>query len=88
MSQMLADIKRIVNEDVSNRVTQYDVIFEAITNSVHANATKIACTLFTLEGTLSINYPGFYLGFSSLMTNIPSPCLLFANCKQLYIFVS
>ncbi len=45
MSQMLADIKRIVNEDVSNRVTQYDVIFEAITNSVHANATKIKCTL-------------------------------------------
>ena len=52
MSQMLTEIKRIVNEDVSNRVTQYDVIFEAITNSVHANATKIVCTLNSLDNLL------------------------------------
>ena len=45
MSQMLAEISRIVNEDISNRVTQYDVLFEAITNSIHANATEITCHL-------------------------------------------
>ncbi len=42
---MLAEIGRIVNEDISNRVTQYDVLFEAITNSIQANATKIDCYL-------------------------------------------
>jgi hypothetical protein len=45
MSQMLVDIKRIVNEDISPRVTQYDVLFEALTNSIHANATEIKCYL-------------------------------------------
>lgn len=45
MSQMLTEIMRIVSEDVSSRVTQYDVLFEAITNSIQANATKITCTL-------------------------------------------
>lgn len=45
MSQMLAEISRIVNEDISNRVTQYDVLFEAITNAIHANATNIRCYL-------------------------------------------
>lgn len=29
----------------SPRVTQYDVLFEAITNAIHANATKITCYL-------------------------------------------
>ncbi|MDM1094997.1 ATP-binding protein [Myroides odoratimimus] len=43
MSQMLAEISRIVNEDISSRVTQYDVLFEAITNSIQANATLIKC---------------------------------------------
>jgi len=43
MSQMLVDIKRIVSEDISPRVTQYDVLFEALTNSIHANATEIRC---------------------------------------------
>lgn len=52
MSQMLADIKRIVNEDVSSRITQYDVIYEAITNAIHANATKIVCTLDSLDNLL------------------------------------
>lgn len=42
---MLAEISRIVNEDISSRVTQYDVLFEAITNSIHANATQIKCYL-------------------------------------------
>ncbi len=45
MSQMSVNIERIVAEDISNRVTQYDVLFEAITNSIHANATNIKCYL-------------------------------------------
>lgn len=48
MSKMLAEIRRIVDEDVSNRVTQYDVLYEAIINSIHAGATKIICTLTSL----------------------------------------
>ncbi|WP_394660063.1 ATP-binding protein [uncultured Chryseobacterium sp.] len=47
MSQMLASISRIVTEDISSRVNQYDVIFELITNSIHANATDIKCYLNT-----------------------------------------
>ncbi len=49
MSQMLAEIERIVNEDVSNRITQYNVLFEAITNSIHANAEKIICSFNSSE---------------------------------------
>ena len=45
MSEMLAEIRRIVNEDISNRITQYDVLFGAITNAIHANATNIICRL-------------------------------------------
>lgn len=45
MSKMFAEIKRIVDEDISSRVSQYDVIFEAITNAIHANATSIDCIL-------------------------------------------
>ena len=30
MSKMFAEMKRIVDEDISSRVSQYDVIFEAI----------------------------------------------------------
>lgn len=45
MSKMFAEISRIVNEDISSRVTQYDVIFEAITNSIHSNSTDIKCYL-------------------------------------------
>jgi hypothetical protein len=45
MSKMLAEIRRIVNEDISIRVSQYDVLFEAITNAIHAKATKITCKL-------------------------------------------
>ncbi|MEI6347259.1 MAG: hypothetical protein WCP69_04845 [Bacteroidota bacterium] len=52
MSEMLAEIRRIVNEDISSRVSQYDVIFEAITNAIHANATNIICTFHTGEYTL------------------------------------
>jgi hypothetical protein len=53
MSQMLAEISRIVNEDISSRVTQYDVLFEAITNAIHANATKIQCYLNSNDNLLS-----------------------------------
>ncbi|MEY3498515.1 MAG: hypothetical protein RL308_184 [Bacteroidota bacterium] len=52
MSQMLADISRIVNEDISPRVTQYDVLFEAITNAIHANATEIKCYLNSTDNQL------------------------------------
>jgi len=55
MSQMLAEISRIVNEDISNRVTQYDVLFEAITNSIHANATSIKCYLNSNDSQLTDN---------------------------------
>jgi hypothetical protein len=53
MSQMLAEISRIVTEDISNRVTQYDVLFEAITNSIHANATTIKCYLNSNDSQLT-----------------------------------
>jgi hypothetical protein len=53
MSQMLAEISRIVTEDISNRVTQYDVLFESITNSIHANATSIKCYLNSNDSQLS-----------------------------------
>ena len=45
MSKMFTEISRIVNEDISSRVTQYDVIFEAITNAIHSNSTDIKCFL-------------------------------------------
>ena len=53
MSQMLAEISRIVTEDISNRVTQYDVLFEAITNSIHANSTNIKCFLNSYDSQLT-----------------------------------
>lgn len=53
MSQMLAEISRIVTEDISNRVTQYDVLFEAITNAIHANATSIRCYLNSNDSQLT-----------------------------------
>ncbi len=49
MSKMFAEIKRIVDEDISSRVSQYDVIFEAITNAIHANATSIDCILNSID---------------------------------------
>lgn len=52
---MLAEISRIVNEDISNRVNQYDVLFEAITNAIHANATNIICTLKSFDDPLKEN---------------------------------
>lgn len=45
MSFVRANIKRIVMEDVSPRVTQFDVIFEAVTNAIQAEATNIVCTV-------------------------------------------
>lgn len=55
MSQMLAETSRIVNEDISSRVTQYDVLFEAITNSIQSNATDITCYLKSNENFLAEN---------------------------------
>lgn len=45
MSKMLTDIKRVVEEDISSRMTQIDVINEAVTNAIHAGATEIVCEL-------------------------------------------
>jgi len=53
MSKMLAEISRIVNEDISNRVTQYDVLYESITNAIHANATEIVCKLKGFDATIN-----------------------------------
>lgn len=52
MSKMYAEIRRIVDEDISNRVSQFDVIFEAITNAIHANATHISCLLNSSDNPL------------------------------------
>ncbi len=40
---MLTVIKRVVEEDISNRVTQKDALYEALTNAIQATATKIVC---------------------------------------------
>ncbi len=55
MSKMYAEIKRIVDEDISSRVSQYDVIFEAITNAIHANATSIECVLNSYDNPIKEN---------------------------------
>ncbi|MCS4434212.1 hypothetical protein [Aquiflexum gelatinilyticum] len=52
---MFAEIKRIVDEDISSRVSQYDVIFEAITNAIHANATFIECILNSYDNPIKEN---------------------------------
>jgi len=52
---MFAEIKRIVDEDISSRVSQYDVIFEAITNAIHANATSIDCILNSFDNPIKEN---------------------------------
>lgn len=52
---MFAEIKRIVDEDISSRVTQFDVIFEAITNGIHSNATKIDCILNSFDNPIKEN---------------------------------
>ena len=52
MSQMLTNIKRVVEEEVSNRTSQMTVLFEAITNAIHANAKHIVCRLTSKEGLL------------------------------------
>lgn len=53
MSKMFAEIKRIVDEDISNRVNQIDVILEAITNAIHANATEINCYFSSSDNPLN-----------------------------------
>lgn len=55
MSKMFAEIKRIVDEDISSRVSQYDVIFEAITNAIHANATSVECVLNSYDNPIKEN---------------------------------
>lgn len=55
MSKMFAEIRRIVDEDISSRVSQYDVIFEAITNAIHANATSIDCILNSFDNPIKEN---------------------------------
>lgn len=53
MSKMFAEIKRIVDEDISIRVNQFDVIFEAITNAIHANAKNINCYFNSTDNPIS-----------------------------------
>lgn len=40
---MEAELERIVSEDVSSRINQFDVICEAVTNAIQANATVVNC---------------------------------------------
>jgi hypothetical protein len=49
MSEMLTVIKRIVKEDISSRTTRKDVLYEAITNSIHAGASRVICRLSTID---------------------------------------
>lgn len=51
MSKMLTNIRRVV-EAVSNRTTQWDVLYEGIINSIHANATHVICRLTGKEEVL------------------------------------
>jgi len=52
---MSTNISRIVNEDVSNRINQYDVLYEAIINSIHANATEIICELSSFDNPTKVD---------------------------------
>jgi len=52
MSQMLANIKRVVEEEVGNRTTQMTILYEAIINSIHEGAHHIICKLSSSEGIL------------------------------------
>jgi len=52
MSEMLTVIKRIVKEDVSNRTTQKEALYEAITNSIQAKATHVICRLISDQAVL------------------------------------
>ncbi len=45
MSKMQTVIERVVKEDVSNHITQMDVLYEAIINSIHAGASRVICRL-------------------------------------------
>ena len=68
MSQMLAETERIVNEDVSSRVTQYDVIYEAIINAIQANATNIICSLNSFDNLLEDINTGTEIGIPKIDT--------------------
>lgn len=52
MGPMRTNIRRVVEEDVSNRTSQKTILFEAITNAIHANAKHIVCRLTSAEGLL------------------------------------
>jgi hypothetical protein len=52
MSKMLVNIRRVVDA-VSSRTTQQDVLFEAILNSIHANASRITCRLTGTQDVLT-----------------------------------
>ena len=53
MSKMEVNIKRVVEGDISNRTTQMHALYEAITNAIHANATRIICRFTTDQDVLS-----------------------------------
>jgi len=52
MSQMLTNIKRVVEEDISPRTTHMNALNEAITNAIQANATRIICSLIADQDVL------------------------------------
>ena len=53
MGKTTAEIGRIVDEDISIRVGQYEVIYEAITNAIIAGATEIKCDFNASENVLA-----------------------------------
>jgi len=65
---MYAEIERIVNEDVSSRVTQYDVIYEAIINAIQANATNIICSLNSFDNLIKDISTGAEIGIPKIDT--------------------
>ena len=49
---MSINLKRIVHDDVSNSLTMFHILCEALMNSLHANANNITCRLLSLQDTL------------------------------------
>ncbi len=50
--KMTTNIRRVVNK-ISSRMTQLNVLFEALTNSIHANATEIVCEFYSSQPVLN-----------------------------------
>jgi len=68
MSEMLTDVNRIVNEDISNRTTQKDALYEAITNSIDANASQIICRMLGEKQEVLSGSDGEYLDVKKVIS--------------------